>query len=419
MERTLTIADRIRAFGSFIADVAKSFFKDDCYDKASALAFYSALSIVPALAVVFGIAQGFGFGKNLEEEISTQFFQQQPEITSRLIQFAHSWLQNVEGGVIAGVGTAILLWSAISLLNSVENALNEIWKIEKGRSFLHKIRDYMNVLFIAPIIFVVASSINIYLIAQLTQTTYQYVKALSPVLLFFLNLFPFFLIWILFTFLYVFIPNTKVTLRDAGIAGIIAGTAFQFWQWLYIKFQVNVTTYSAVYGSFAALPLFLIWLQVSWLIVLFGAEIAVAIENRFFGERNKPQELPFKTAVLWVMYQILEPFARGEPPIKDLELAHHVKIPINHMHRILELLAKKHLISEVASEGDIVGYQPARPIDDITIQLVAKAIEESDTVPHYPFESAELHKIKSLLASMEQATDQCFGKKGLFALMEP
>lgn len=244
----------IKCIFNFIMDVVNSFIDDDYYGKASALAFYSILSIAPTLAVLFGIAQGFGFGKALESEISTQVFQQ-PEVAEKLIQFANSWLQSVKGGVIAGVGTIILLWSVISLLISIEGTLNGIWKIKKGRSYALKIRDYLTVLFIAPLFFVVSSSMNIFLITQLTQNTKDnvFLETVSPFILSVLNLFPFFLAWVLFTFIYAFIPNTKVYLHAAVIAGVIAGTAFQFWQWIYIQFQLNLSSYGVIYGSFEAI----------------------------------------------------------------------------------------------------------------------------------------------------------------------
>lgn len=402
----------------FIGVIGKNFFRDNCYDKASALAFYSALSIVPVLAVMFGIAQGFGFGKDLEANISDQFFQQ-AEVKDKLIQFAHSWLQNVEGGVIAGVGTLILLWSVISLLISVESSLNEIWKINTGRRFLQKIRDYLTVIFIAPLIFVASSSINFYLVSQVTATARSnvFVEQLSPYLLFFLSLFPLFLIWILFTFVYIFVPNTRVYFREAAIAGVIAGTAFQLWQWLYIKFQLNVTTYGAVYGSFAAVPLFLIWLQVSWIIVLAGAEIAVEMENGFFMRNRKPQILPVKTAALWVVYSCADAFAKAEPPMTDLDLKNQLGIPLNHLHRILEVLCKNRIISEVSLGGETLGYQPAQAIQNITPQLVGDAIDKLDEIPAHVTENAELEKIEQLVSEMNKPSSHSFGNKSLYSIL--
>ena len=368
----------------FGVDISKKFFQDNCYEKASALAFYSALSIVPVLAVVLGIAHGLGFGNDLESDLSTQFFPQ-PEVKDKLLEFAHSWLHHVEGGVIAGVGTLILLWSVISLLISVEGSLNDIWKIQQGRTFFQKIRDYLMVIIIAPLIFVASSSITIYLIGQVAKTAEGNVffETVSPLLLFFLSLFPVFLMWILFTFIYLFIPNTKVYFREALIAGLIAGTAFQFWQWIYIKFQVNVTTYNTVYGSFAAVPLFLIWLQVSWMIVLAGAEVAVEIENGFFMGSRKPTLVTFKEAALLVMQRCAEAFSKGSLPLTDLQLKQNLGIPLDHLHPVLDVLHKNHLLSTVALEDGNMGYQPAQAAKNITPQLVFEACDTLNQVPVY------------------------------------
>ena len=388
MSNTSSFLGWLKGMFHFGVDIFRNFLRDNCYEKASALAFYSALSIVPVLAVVLGIAHGFGFGNDLESDLSNQFFQQ-PEVKDKLLEFAHSWLQNVEGGVIAGVGTLILLWSVISLLISVESSLNDIWKIKNGRTFFQKIRDYLMVVIIAPLIFVASSSISIYLLGQVTKSAEGNVffETLSPVLLFFLGLFPLFLMWILFTFLYLFIPNTKVYFREALIAGLLAGTAFQLWQWLYIKFQLNVTTYNTVYGSFAAVPLFLIWLQVSWMIVLLGAEIAVEIENGFFMSNRNPRFLTFKEAALLVMQKCTEVFAKGEPPLNDLQLKKQLGIPLDHMHTLLEVLHKDHLLSAVALEDGSLGYQPAQSAKNITPELVNEACDKLQQVPIYRSES--------------------------------
>lgn len=410
-------ADGIKSIFHFFYDIVVSFFNDDCYTKASALAFYSLLSIVPVLAVLFGIAKGFGFGDALEVEITTQFFQQ-PEVSHKLIEFAHSSLQNLKGGVIAGWGTIILLWSVISLLVSVESSLNDIWKVKSGRSLTYKIRDYLTVLFIAPLFFVAASSINIYLITQITEKaqSYEIVEVVSPILLFGLRLFPFFLIWILFTFVYVFIPNRKVYLRDAIIAGVIAGTFFQLWQWVYIHFQVMLTSYGAIYGSFAALPLFLIWLQVSWLIVLSGAEISVALENNFFLNYYKTRPLSFKTAALLIVYNCAEAFAQGIAPLTDLQLSRKLGISLIDIHQILEILYEKKIISEVSVDGT-VGYQPARAIQDITLQLVCNAIDRSHEISAHIEDPSKLDKIEEIMSEMDKKTDELLKNQSLYSLV--
>lgn len=269
----------IKGFYQYIFTLVKSFIADNCQTKASALAFYSLLSIVPFLAVLFGIAQEFGFGNALENTITSRLIQQ-PEIADKLIEFAYTSLKNTQGSIIASIGIITLLWTVLGLLNNVETVFNEIWKIPTGRSYGKKFRDYITVLFVAPFFLVGASSMNIYLTTQLKQDYDNLiVEAVTPVLLMLLKLFPFLLMWMLMTFIYTFIPNTKAHIKANLVAGLITGTLFQLWQWVYIRFQIGVSSYGAIYGSFAAVPLFMMWLQIGWLIVLAGAELAVKLKT--------------------------------------------------------------------------------------------------------------------------------------------
>lgn len=394
----------ISCFFYFIWDCIKSFINNDCYEKASALSFYTMLSIVPLLAVLFGISKGFGFGTSFESIISERFIQQ-PEIAGKLIEFAHSNLENIKGGVITGIGSAFLLWSVISLLNSIETITNKIFKVETSRTYTAKIKDYLTFLFIAPLIFVISSAVNIYLIAQVTQIAEfnPIVGALSSVVLFFLRLFPFFLIWVLFTFIYIFIPNKKIPYYEAIIAGIIAGTAFQLWQWVYIHFQLILSSYGAIYGSFAAIPLFMIYLQVSWLIVLAGAIIAVEIEKGFFRRHEIAYPLSFKVAALLTTNYCIDAFIKGQQPFTAYQLSKKLGVTFDELQPVTDILLKNNILSKVTLHNEDVGYQPARPIPDITINRVLDAIENSYIIPSTISDSAELKKMEGILIDVHQA----------------
>lgn len=402
----------------FLWNVATHFVNDDCYSKASALAFYTLLSIVPVLAVFFGIAKGFGFEEAFKE-ISNQFFQQ-PEIGYKLVEFAHTQLKNVQGGLIAGIGTLVLLWTVIGLLINVESIFNQIWKVKKGRSYAQKTRDYLIIFFIAPLFFIISSSLNIYLTQELHTIAQGQVffKVAGSLLLSLLKLFPYVLSWMLFTFLYLFIPNTSVHWREGLIAGAIAGTAFQLWQWVYIYFQIGLASYGAIYGSFAAVPLFMIWLQVSWLIVLLGAEIAVEIENNFFMPNRKARLLSFKQASLLIVYQCIEAFNQGQSPLTDLKLARQLGMPLNHLHTILENLCQ-HKILAIASFGDEhFGYQPGRAVHNITIHMVCQAIDQSFQMVACPADEQALQKIEQLIVQLDKAAIAALENKSFDTLMK-
>lgn len=379
-------------------DGTKGFIDDDCYAKASALTFYSLLSIVPIFAVLFGVAKGFGFEKALEWEMNERFAEQQ-ELMQQLIQFAYSWLENVQGGVIAGIGTVALLWSVFGLLNNVETVLNSIWKTPIAKSYSRKISDYLATMLICPIFLVTSSSITVFLSTQITETAQYHpiIEVISPYLLMTLKIFPFFLSWILFTFIYLFMPNTKTYWRSGIIAGIAAGTTFQLWQWAYIKFQIYASGYGAIYGSFAAFPLFLIWLQISWIILLVGAEIAFEIENDFFIPYRKTESFSSKGAALLIIYRCVEAFELRRPPQTDRTLAQELGISLYHLHLLLDALQKEGLLSAVFYRDKTIGYQPARPSGSITFATVCEAIEKSHELRACVNDSVPLQKIQNYL----------------------
>lgn len=387
-------------------DATRGFIEDDCYAKASALTFYSLLSIVPVLAVLFGIAKGFGFERALEFEIRSKFFEQ-PEITEKLIQFAYSWLNNVQGGVIVGIGTALLLWSVIGLLNNIEGTLNAIWKTRTGRPYFRKIVDYSAVIVIAPIFLVISSSINVFLTASITRTAQNSVliEAVSPLLLFIIKFFPYFLLWGLFAFIYIFMPNTKVHFKSAVIAAILGGTVFQIWQWIYIKFQFGAASYGAIYGSFAALPLFLIWLQFSWMILLAGAEVAVEMDNDLFIPNRLQLPLAEKAAALLIVYRCIEKFANGLSPLTDRALAQELGVSLNQVHNLVRALQQANIVSVVIHNDKLFGYQPARSMETIKMKDVCTAIEKNHEILASTKRTPELHKILDYLKDIDHVLE--------------
>lgn len=380
-----------------IYDSGRGFIEDDCYSKASALTFYSLLSIVPILAVLFGIAKGFGLETALELEIGERFGEQK-ELVNKLIEFAYSWLHTVKGGVIAGFGVFVLFWSVLGLLSSIETTLNAIWKMPISRTIGRRISDYLAIMVICPFFLITSSSITVWL-SHLTRTAQSnvFVEVVNPLLLLILKFFPFLLSWILFIFVYFFLPNTKVYMRSAVIAGLIAGTVFQFWQWLYIKFQIGVSSYGAIYGSFAALPLFLIWLQISWLILLLGAELAFEIENDLFIPYRRTVYLSSKAAALLISYRCIEAFVKGNPPQTDRSLAHELGISLNHLHILLEALQKERILSAVFYKDRTIGYQPARAIESITFTMVCNAIDKSNELLASVRDSMPFQRIQDYL----------------------
>lgn len=261
--------------------VCIGFYKDECALKGSALTYYFLLTIVPFLAVAFGIAAWFGLEKALESAILDKF-KEQPEIANKIMEFTHYTLEHTQGWVIAGTGIFMLIWALVMLLACIEQSVNDIWKIRKMRSLSRMLTSYVAIAFFCPIFFVSASGISIYALREAVKASQAWglSATLDPFIYFLFRFVPLVLSWLLFSFIYFFAPNTQVPWKSGVFAGIISGTAYQIVQWCYFHFQIGASSYGAIYGSFAAIPLFLIWINLSWLILLAGAEIAYQLQLR-------------------------------------------------------------------------------------------------------------------------------------------
>jgi len=365
-----------------IAMTIKGYIHDNCALRASALTFYSFLSIVPVVAMAFGIAKGFGLEQRLESQLHQRFVGQE-EVISKVIDFARSLLENTKGGLIAGIGVILLFWSAIKVLNHIENTLNHIWKV-RARSAVRKFTDYLSIMMISPLLVVVSSSVNVYITTQITAMTGKLalLQAASPVIFLLLKLLPYGLIWLLFILIYMVMPNTQVRIPAAFIAGVIGGSIFQIVQGIYISAQVLVSKYNAIYGSFAALPLFLIWLQLSWMIVLLGAEIAYAYQNvSHFGMaadlRNTSIDFRRRYA-LHILRLIIRRFQEGERPLTTEQIGQTLKLPYLIADQLIDHLRGSGLVSAVegGKNNEPLSYQPARDINTITIGFALEALDK-------------------------------------------
>jgi membrane protein len=367
----------------------RGFDEDRCLLRASSLTFYTLLSIVPVVAMFFGIAKGFGFERRLQKELFERFAGQE-EILNQVISFSNSLLEQTQGGLIAGVGLLVLFWSVLKVLGHIEMAFNDIWEIKKPRSWGRKFSDYLSIMLVSPILVLMSGSATVFITTQVTQITrkIELLGYLSPLITFLLNLTPYVLIWSLFTILYVIMPNTKVNFKAGLLGGVVAGTLYQIAQGVYISFQIGAARYNAIYGSFAALPLFLMWLQISWWIVLFGAELSFANQNVDTYE-YEPDSLKVspgfkKLLALQITHMLVKNFENGDRPLSDSQISSRLEMPIRLVHNILFDLAEAGLITEIKTKIEKEhAFQPARDINKLTIQFVLAALELSgtDTIP--------------------------------------
>ncbi len=427
----------------------REFNRDRCSLHASALTFYTLISIVPMLAMAFGVAKGFAMQEKLKEFV-VEKLDAHSEIVTYLLDFTDKLLENVKGGFLVGAGVLFLIWTTIKVLGNIESTFNDIWGIKRGRTLTRKFSDYLSFILVSPIVFVVANTMTVSLIAlvqdeddpvamvqvlekgeteapaqekknsatllqDMSSTAtllqdknstvtlvqeksggvaqrFESLKWILPVIILICKLLPILLFIGLFTFAYMFMPNGKVRFSSGFVGGVVAGVLYIAVQRVYVHFQIGVASYNAIYGSFSAIPLFLIWLQVSWLVVLYGAEVSFAHQNvdtyEFEPECLKVSPSFKRLVTLEAARRCVRAFDRADGPAPSAEdISHAMSMPIRLINQVLFELVESGVLAEVRrrdkKKGGI-GYQPARNIETMTLQSVLDLLESNgaDPIPH-------------------------------------
>ena len=345
--------------------------------KAAALTYNTLLSMVPLLAVLFAIARGFGFQNIVQSELFG-YFEGQREVLEKAMTFIDKSLEYAQSGVFLGIGLVLLLYTALNLIGGIESNFNSIWRIKNDRSYYRQFTDYTALLLIAPVFLVCNGGLSI-LLNSSAET-----KLIGLVINPFIEVLPYVITVLLFTFLYLYIPNTKVKFSSALFAGIIAGLAFQIFQQLYINGQIWISKYNTIYGSFAALPLLLLWLQLSWLIVLIGVELSFGYQNvkKFSYEKDtKNISRRYKDfVILLIITLIVKQFEKGDKPYTASQISERFKIPTRVTSDALFLLLELNLIRETPSDDDIVpAYIPALDINKISVAYLFNKVDSYGT----------------------------------------
>lgn len=346
--------------------------------KASALTYSTLLAIVPISAVVFAIARGFGYNKYIEIWFRNAF-ESQPQVAEVIIGFVNSYLVHTKSGVFLGIGLIFMLYTVLMLVSNVEDAFNEIWQVKKPRSIFRTFTDYLAMFFVFPIIIVITSGISIFM-ATIADSMPDFML-LGPTIRFLIDLLPYVLMSGMFIALYVFMPNTHVKVTSAIIPGVLAGIAMQGLQIFYIHAQMFLSGYNAIYGSFAALPLFMLWLQISWTICLFGAELCYTNQNLDYydydantGEVSHRYKIMLATLL---MSRICRRFANGQKPLSALELREQTTIPIRFVNELLFELTEAGLIVEITNDekGETSRYMPAEDLSNLSLGVMMDRLE--------------------------------------------
>ena len=346
--------------------------------KASALTYSTLLAIVPITAVVFAIARGFGYSKYIEVWFRGAF-ESQPQVAEVIIGFVNSYLVHTKSGVFLGIGLIFMLYTVLMLVSNVEDSFNEIWQVKKPRSIFRTFTDYLAMFFLFPIIIVITSGLSIFM-ANIADLMPDFLL-LGPTMRFLIDLIPYTLMSGMFIALYIFMPNTHVKPINAVFPGILAGFAMQGLQIVYIHSQIFLSSYNAIYGSFAALPLFMLWLQISWTICLFGAELSYTNQNLdYYDYDANTGEISHRYQILLnalLLSRICKRFANGQKPLTALELSKQTTIPIRIVNDLLYQQIQAGLVIEITADekGETSCYMPAEDIKNLTLGTMIDRME--------------------------------------------
>ncbi len=345
---------------------------------ASALTYSTMLATVPILAIIFAIGRGLGYGSIIELKIKENLSANQ-EFADIILNFINTYLDYTKSGIFIGFGLLLLLYTVIQLTSNIETALNTIWGVKNQRSIYRKITDYVSVLLLLPILIIISSGLSLFF-ATIANDYVDYMVLSSTVKLI-ITLSPYVLSGLMFTALYMYMPNTDIRFKHAVLPGFVAGAAFQLLQYLYIHSQIWVASYNAIYGSFAALPLFMLWVNLSWMVCLLGAQLSYANQNMrtyFFSKGlNKISRSSYDTIVLLLMSKICKRFEKGMSPYTINGLTTETGLPIGIVYRVIQELEKMQLIVivEDSSQSKPDRFIPAEDINHITVGMVLNRID--------------------------------------------
>lgn len=344
--------------------------------RAAALSFSTMLAIVPVAAVVFGIARGFGFSRYIEEWF-TNLLASQPQVAEIIITFVNSYLVNVKNGVILGFGIVVMLYTAIMLISNIEGTFNDIWNVRDSRGWTSTIIDYVAFIVLLPFAIILMSGVTLIMSAVQAHLS----EYAAPVVKIVVAITPCVVMSLLFIIVYKVMPNTKVNFSSVVWPGILAGVAMQILQVAYINLQIWATSYNAIYGSFAALPLFMLWVEFSWIICLFGVHLCYTNQNM---ERLMPvsyneeiaHEHRLRLCAL-LLSHICQRFERGEAPYTPLLLRNATHIPTHIVIDMLKTMERAGLIVDTTGGNREMepAYMPTVDVAHLTVGMLVQRLE--------------------------------------------
>ncbi len=345
---------------------------------ANALTYNLVFAIIPILAMILAIAKGFGFAEMIESHLQHVIpggSNMMPEVMGMI----NRYLETAQGGTFIGIGLLILIWAVYSFFRNVEQAFNSIWDVRQPRSIIRQLTIYVAVLFFVPIVIITSTGLS--LIVQTTIESQPLLASMSEWHSTVVRLVQFVLVWLVFIWMYIAIPNTKVHFRSAVFPAVLMGTLFQLLQMLSMYVIVFLSRTSIVYGAFATIPILMMWLQWTCLLILIGAEMSFAIQNNEQFEYEKDLEKMSRRykdfVTLFLLNKIIQRFENDELPYMATELAHDNNLPIRLVNQLLNRLVEVGLLRTVyVEQKEDKTYQPALDTHKISIGMVVDRIDK-------------------------------------------
>lgn len=345
---------------------------------ASTLTYSTLLAIVPVVAVIFAIARGFGYNRYIETWFRSTL-DSQPQVAEVIIGFVNSYLVHTKSGIVFGVGLMFMLWTVIMLTHNIEQVFNDIWGVYHQRSIMRTFTDYLAMFFILPILIIVISGIMLFMtsISSVVNETYM----IGPFLKFLIDALPSVMLAGIISILYVFMPNTHVRWRNVILPAIFAALLMQMLQQFYIHSQLWVSSYNAIYGSFAALPLFMLWLQFSWTIILVGAELTYTKQNlEYFSHGISKTELSHRHRLMlccMIAGRICKRFKEGGRPYNLMELKQMTSLPTRIITDLIYDMQNAGILVELNPDGkdNESEWIPSESVENITVGFLISHLE--------------------------------------------
>lgn len=382
--------------------------------RAMSLVFTTLLSLVPLIAVAFSVLKAFGVHNQMEPVLLgllEPLGERGPEITANIIGF----VQNIKVGVLGSVGVAMLFYTIIALVQKVENAFNFVWRVKRSRSLARRFTDYLSVVMIGPVLVfsalgLAATVLNHDVVRHLSQ-----IEPFGTLLLIGTKLLPYVMIILAFTFLYKFIPNTKVKFNPALIGATVAGALWITIGTVFASFVAGSSNYTAIYSSFAILFFFMIWLYLAWFILLTGSQVAFYLQHpklvRLAGMPLTLSPRLREKEGLWLMAVIAKRFCKNQPPLTIQQLEEQTGLTNNAVQDLLSSLENGGLLVELAGEES--RYVPAQDVASIRVAAVLHCLRTAEENASFTLKSLADQGVNRLLQDLSDAQAEVVGDMSL------